>query len=194
MINKSNKYKFELYIISLWLLFLLIIVITIDIPISKIKTINFDKILELSSKNLVSLVSLVFLFLGVFYYYKFNYKMKGTSELPFEISECQNSNYEHLTFLTTYIVPLICFNLTSTRYLIALFILLIVIGCIYVKTDMFYANPSLALLGYSVYKVNYFDKTGEKNIILISRDKVKKGDYIKYIQIDSSIYYGRLNK
>jgi hypothetical protein len=193
MIKESDKHKFELYVVSLWLLFLLIIVITIDIPILKLNTMSPAEILELPKKNIISIISLICLIFGSVFYSRFSYRIKGSANLPFEVKKIENINYEHLTFLTTYTIPLICFNLTSIRYLITLFVLLIVIGCIYVKTDMFYANPSLAILGYHIYKVKYNNDSEEKNIVLITRDKIKKNDYIRYIKLDETIYYGRIN-
>jgi hypothetical protein len=96
------------------------------------------------------------------YYWRFDYKIAGSMSIPVTIVSVEDINYEHLTFLTTYIIPLICFNLTSARYLIALGFLLIVIGAIYVKTDKFYANPTLAILGFRLYSAVVRKRTGDE--------------------------------
>ncbi|WP_266095432.1 hypothetical protein [Acinetobacter seifertii] len=41
--------------------------------------------------------------------------MKGTTEIPFEIKKIDDANYEHLTFLATYVVPLISFDFSEGR-------------------------------------------------------------------------------
>ena len=121
----------------------------------------------------------------------FFYLTKGTKELSFEIKEIESIEYEHLTFLTTYIIPLVCFNFGSLRYIVVFVILLFVIGCIYIRTDIFYANPSLALLNFRIYKVNGLFRNGEmrENRILITRDKLDIGDNVKYLKLDERIYY-----
>ena len=184
--------KFELYILSLWLLFLLIIVVTIDVPICVKSECSFIGLKALALRNVVPATALLLVVLGALYYLRFNYKIAGSKSIPVEVSSVEDINYEHLTFLTTYIIPLICFNLTSERYLIALCLLLIVIGIIYVRTDKFYANPTLAVLGFRLYSVKLIRRTGEEvKVTLITRDHIKDGDKIRFLELDYRVYYAR---
>lgn len=184
--------KFELYILSLWLLFLLIIVITIDVPICFQPECDFIGLKALALRNVLPAIALLFVVLGALYYLRFNYKIAGSKSIPVKVSSVEDINYEHLTFLTTYIIPLICFNLTSERYLIALGLLLIVIGIIYVRTDKFYANPTLAILGFRLYSVKLIRRTGEEvKVTLITKDQIKDGDKIRFLELDSRVYYAR---
>ena len=184
--------KFELYILSLWLLFFLIIVVTADVPICFEENCLFVGWGDFFSNNLIPLVSLMFLLVGVFYYFRFDYRLSGSHKLPAKIEKIEDLNYEHLTFLTTYIISLICFNLTSTRYVFALIFLLIVIGIIYVKTDKFYANPTLAVLGYRLYKVTVTTRVSKyENIVIITKDKLCEFDQIRMIELDEKVSFGR---
>ncbi len=184
--------KFELYILSLWLLFFLIIVVTADVPICFGEDCSFIGWVSLVKLNIIPLVSLGFLLTGVFYYFRFDYRVSGSTKLPAKIEIIEDLNYEHLTFLTTYIIPLICFNLTSTRYVFALVFLLVVIGVIYVKTDKFYANPTLAVLGYRLYKVTIKTRTDTKeNIVVITKDRLSESDQIRMLDLDDKVCFGR---
>jgi hypothetical protein len=187
--------KIELYIVSLWLLFFLIIVVNLEIPICFGNDSTFVGWANLFKKNKISILSLCFLFAGLFFYFRFEYRISGSKKLPVKILEIEDVNYEHLTFLTTYIIPLICFNLKNTRYLIALAILLSVIGVIYVKTDKFYANPTLAVLGYRLYKVTIKTRLSmKKDIIVVTKDTLVKADQIKTLSLDEKIIFARLVK
>lgn len=183
--------KIGLYFLSLWLLFLLIIIITIDIPICFEKDWEFIGFGNLFLRNVVPILCVLSLIIGGLSYYDFNHQIAGTPELSFEITSIENIEYEHLTFLTTYIVPLICFNFDSVRYEIVLAILLLVIGVIYIRTDLFYANPTLAILQFRIYKISgkFRNEQLKNNIILICRDKLKLNDHVKYIKVDERIYY-----
>jgi len=184
--------KFELYILSLWLLFFLIIIVTADIPICLGDNCSFIGFNALFSKNVIPIVSLLFLLIGIFFYFRFDYRISGSKNISSEIEEIEDLNYEHLTFLTTYIIPLICFNLSSSRYIFALIVVLIVIGLIYVKTDKFYANPTLAVLGYRLYKVTLKTRTGRKSsIVLITKDRLTKSDHIRTRYLDEKVCYAR---
>lgn len=192
MDTRGNWEKFELYILSLWLLFFLMIVVTIDLPICLGDQCRFIGWRELLQRNVVPLIALIFVLLGAVFYLRFDYKISGSKSLPVKVDSIEDMNYEHLTFLTTYIIPLICFNLTSERYLIALALLLVVIGVIYVRTDKFYANPTLAVLGFRIYLTNLSTRTGVKEkIVLITKSRIALGDSVRYQQLDDKVYFAR---
>jgi hypothetical protein len=192
MTQNRTLEKFELYVLSLWFLFLLIIVITIDIPICFDSQCAFIGFAELGKRNAIPSIALIFVLIGVLYYFRFDYKIAGSKSIPVAISSVEDINYEHLTFLTTYIIPLICFNLTSERYLIALGLLLIVIGVIYVKTDKFYANPTLAILGFRLYSAVVTRRTGQTvKVVLISKDRLQDGSQIQFLELDNRVYYAK---
>jgi len=188
---KSNWDKIELYIISLWLLFILIIIVTIDIPVCFGSTCSFIGFKELILINIVPFFSLLLFLLGILFFYRFKYKLSGSQQNHIIVKRVENKNYEHLTFLTTYIIPLIAFDLTKIRYSIVLLLLLIAIGMMYVKTNIFYTNPTLALLGYKIYKIDAQFRTGDiqHGIILISRENITLNDRLSYRKIHEDIYY-----
>ena len=184
--------KLELYILSLWLLFFLIILVTADIPICFGEECSFIGWGELLRRNILSFISLFFLALGLLFYIRFDFRISGSKKLPVSISKVEDVNYEHLTFLTTYIIPLICFNLTSARYIFALVFLLIIIGVIYVRTDKFYANPTLAVLGFRLYKVTAETRTSTKeNIIIITKNRLSEKDRIRMVELDEKVCFAR---
>lgn len=141
---------------------------------------------QLFFDNVIPTIALLFFLLSFVFYFRFRYTIDGTALLPVKIKKIENSNYEHLTFLATYIIPLICFDLSQIRYAIDLLILLIIIGAIYAKTNMFYANPTLALLGYNVYKV---ETSQGENLIYISKDKLELNSWVSSLKLDDKTYF-----
>jgi hypothetical protein len=189
---KSSWDKIELYLISLWLLFLLIIIVTINIPVCLGENCTFIGTKEIITKNLIPIFALFFLLIGILCVYRFKYKISGSEQTPITITNIENKNYEHLTFLSTYIIPLIAFDLTKLRYFFVLIILLLAIGVIYLKTNLFYSNPTLAILGYRIYKADAKFRTENRmNIILISRENLALNQKVSYRKIDENIYYVR---
>jgi hypothetical protein len=171
----------------------LIIIITIKIPVYFGEDWVFIGFKKLLLTNVIPFISLLFLILGLACVSRFKYKLEGSMRTPFKITKIENMNYEHLTFLSTYIIPLIAFDLSKIKYAFVLLILLIAIGAIYVKTDMFHANPSLALLGYHIYKVDGDFRTGSRqDIIIISRQKLSLNLKVSYRKLGEKIYYVRV--
>lgn len=185
--------KIGLFFLSLWLLFILMIIMTIDIPMCFGDSCEFVGITHLVSKNYISIISLISLIIGGVSYYDFVYRIKGSPEISFEITNIENVDYEHLTFLITYIVPLLTFDFSHIRSQIVFFFLLFAIGVIYIKTNLFYANPTLSILRFRVYKVNgkFVNSDVRQNIILITKEFLSKQDRVQYIILDEKIYFAR---
>lgn len=188
---KTSWMKFQMYLSSLWLLFLMLIVINIDIPIDFSEGARFIGIAPLLKTNIISFISIIMLGISTRFVKTFNYKISSGTQEYFEIKKIKNKTYEHLTFLTTYIIPLICFDLSKLRYILVLFLLLIVIGIIYVKTDIYYANPTLAVLGYHLYEadVELRDEKIHEKCILITRNKINLNSNLEYLKIDEEFFF-----
>lgn len=183
--------KIGLFFLSLWLLFVLIILITAKIPYSFSSNASFVGWHFLLVNNIIPILCIVALIIGYVSYRDFIHQTQGTPELSFKVTDIEKIDYEHLTFLTTYIIPLVCFQFENLRYIFAFIIILFVIGLIYIRTDLFYANPTLAILNFRIYKVSGEFRNGEtrQNKILISKDIIDKEDRVKYYKLDDRIYY-----
>lgn len=189
----SIRRKIDLYILSLGLLFVFFFIITVKAPHLPFVIMSLDAWRGLIVNNLLPILSSLTVFYCWNAYRRFSFELKGATDIPFEITKIEDINYEHLTFLATYVVPLISFDFGNVRQIIVLALLLIVMGVIYIKTDLFYANPSLALLGFRIYRVNGDFKNNENrgNLILISRNKLAEGKKVSYIKLDDRIYYAQ---
>lgn len=187
---ENKRRKIDLYILSLALLFVFLLILLVDISSLPFNLKDVEKWKNLGVSNFLSIVVFLALLYCFFAYFRFDFDLKGAANIPFEIERIENINYEHLTFLATYVVPLISFDFESGRQMLVLALLLIVMGIIYIRTDLFYANPSLALLGFRIYRANGLFKDGKRNeIILICRGKLKEKQKVSYIKLDDRIYY-----
>lgn len=111
------KRKVDLYILSLWLLFIFFIIITVKVPICFGEQCKFIGWWELITNNIIPIISMIFVAYGFIAYKRFKYDTKGSAEIPFEIKKVESINYEHLTFLATYVIPLITFDFEKARYI-----------------------------------------------------------------------------
>jgi len=186
MIVKENDVflKVKMYILSLWLLFCLVIISTINYKELCAIEINWKTVV---ANNVVPIICLVLLVLCVIFYFQFKNIIFGTTMLSSKVIKVNNRNSDYMAFLVTYIMPLIFVNFMSKRQMLILLLLLIIIGIMYVKTDMFLSNPTLALLGYNIYDII----TDNDNIygIMISRSEIKNSDEIRYIPFGNQAYF-----
>lgn len=149
------------------------------------KDYKFVGFCELLKSNVIPVISVIMVILGFVFYFRFKYIISGNHSLPEKITKIENVNWEHLTFLTTYVIPFVTFNFNEERNGLIFFLLLFIIGLIYVKTNMFYTNPTLALLGYQIYKVS---TTNRENVIIISKGSLSQNDWIESKLLSDNIY------
>ena len=189
--TETIRLKIRFYVMSLWLLFVLIFLLTIDIPIYFGEDARFIGFIPLLSRNILPVVSIILAALGLLGVRKTEYEWKGVTNPPYRIKTVRNENYEYLTFLTTYIIPLICIDLENIRYVIVLGVLLVLIGFIFVKMDLYYGNPTLALLGYHLYRVDVEEEDAIDGIVLLSKDKLQSNDDVEWIRIGEYVWVAK---
>tara|TARA_B100000378_G_scaffold49277_1_gene36743 strand:- start:9523 stop:10083 length:561 start_codon:yes stop_codon:yes gene_type:complete len=180
--------ELKLFIMSFWIFFLLLIIVTIDFPIcieDQCKFIGFKNLLTIN--NIIAFGSILLIVMGMIFYYQFLNGLKGDLDLPVKIEKIENINYEYFALLMT-IISLIAFDFTTIRGLVLLIVLLIILGAIFMKTNLFYSNPSFALLGFHIYKADTNNESLD-NSIFITKDKIQIGDKVKYLKISEKVYF-----
>jgi len=188
------KLKIQLYILSLWLLFFLLFANKIDIPLCFGEDCYYIGTWQLLKTNWIPAICIVGMLYGFYAFWAFNNKVVGSSKQgPWQIEQIENISFENLGFLATYIIPLLCFDLDfhldQERNAIMLLLVLIVIGAVYIKANLYYTNPSLALMNFRIYRIAYKDQAGIKKAIVLSRQKLIITDKIFARYIDENVYY-----
>ena len=186
--NQILFLKLSLYLMSLWILLFMLLVLKANVSCLSFKMTKEDVIYSLRH-NGIPLICIGLSLLGGIGDLYFKDCLENAKGLPVVITECKSANYENLSFLATYIIPLVCFPMENERQIFVLFSVILIIGCIFVKTNLFYTNPSLALLGFNIYIIKGKDKEEEQ--IVICRGKLKKGDTIKGTNLGDDILFVR---
>jgi len=190
---RNTFLKAILYILSLWLLFFSLSIMSYDRDfLSKILDMKFSfswesiKNFDLSfmkSANYVFIFSVFFMLAGVLSLWLLYMGFLAGWSATYVIEDVCDENHEHLAFLTTYIMPLVFTDVDKKRTAINLAVMIIAIGIIYVKTNRFYSNPSLAVLGYRIYKAKIKNQPN-KSFVLVCRGRLMDGSKIQYIKLD----------
>ena len=178
------KTKIELYFMSLGLLFVLLLIKVINIPVCFDKGACFIGWSEFLKTNILTIFFLLCLIAEYVCFKRFLHSLEGARDIPCKIKNIRNGNFEYLTFLTTYIIPLVCFDLEKPNEFVLLIVLLILLGILFIKTNLYYTNPSLCILGFNIYEADIEYKGKEVlGIKILSKNKLKKNDIFKKIDL-----------
>lgn len=114
---------------------------------------------------------------GVFYYAK----LKLTDQ-KLEVATTQIRDGDALAYVATYIVPFAAMNASSTRDRWAILLFVVLIAVLYVRSQLFYVNPLLAIAGYRLFQVV---TEHDASVVLISRQH--------FVRSHATIYARRLS-
>lgn len=143
--------------------------------------VGFYKLLQL---NIISAACMILL-LGVYICVRtFKQETRGCLDTPKKIVKIDNINENFIVFFTTYIIPLLDWDLTSLRDLVILMTIVVVNGWLLIKTNLYYQNPILAMMGFNIYKAKLGSQGHEFETILISEKKLKEGDTVRTHDLD----------
>ena len=113
--------------------------------------------------------------------------------MPSKIISIKKEKELSLVFFATYILPLVTIDIKSFNDFLSFFIILISIFILCWKTDLWYTNPILSILGYKIYTIKYEDKNNGKikEETMISKDNINLEDDIEKRYIIDEVVYAR---
>lgn len=194
-IRMSRLIKVGMYLLSLWLLLVLIFVNKIDIDLCfGCKFASWAELSAIAAKNYLPSMCVAVLVVSLAFYAVFARIIQGAKDGPFKVVEIEDKSADHLVFLATYVIPLLSFSLDTPRQVVSLVITLTLIGAIYVRTNLFYANPTLSLLGFKICTVK-FEQSGvgvpKGAAVLIAREDIDLGTSVNMLRLDKNIFFAR---
>ncbi|EJI3689431.1 hypothetical protein NEX15_004193, partial [Salmonella enterica] len=144
--KKRTGLKYALYILSLWLLFVSLFIMSYDKNLFVSISTYLDSkdtgtlLSSITPKNIVFISSFAMIVAGVLIFLYLLLSFNSGWSVACTVSDVRNESHEHLEFLTTYVMPLVFTDVNSKRTMLNLLIMIVAIGMIYVKTNRFYSN------------------------------------------------------
>ncbi len=184
--------KIGFYLLSMVFFLIIVLFLGTDIPVYFGRDWKFAGYEVLCSKGVLIpiICSLLLLYVALFLY-RLNHANKGTRLGPIKVVQVANIHTEIMSFVASYFFPLVSFdNSAKWKHLVVLFGLFVLIGCIYIKSNIYYCNPTLSIMGYHVYNVKGNNSNISLDVVVITRDTLREGDSFKYISIDNTTWFG----
>ncbi len=150
----SKFRKIGLFLSSFSPLFLLIIIKELIEIFNKNWTFNF-----LNTSMMLVLVA--FIFWGFFSFYSVYTEVKVQKSKKIRLVNKTNLTDNHfLGYFSLFVLFAITFEIEMYSMAVIFFIVLFLIGRVYIKNDMYYINPLINLLGFSFYDIEYETQNG----------------------------------
>ena len=114
--------------------------------------------------NIMTLVVLsVLIGLGIYGAY-ISLAHKNTKQCEIQIvQKCAITEQYFLGYFSLFVLFALSFELERVSMFVVFVFIVVFIGIVYIKNDLFYINPFLNILGYNFYDVSYIDETGAEH-------------------------------
>lgn len=134
---------------------------------------------------------LIWVMCALLYFLNFAAFKWSDKESGYTITNVVEEEGAGLSFFLTLIVPLIIDNVNTLQGFTSFLLIVIIICVLLYRTNLFYANPILALLGYRVYKFTFMENSafGSTECIGLCKGKIQNGQSIEYKKITETILY-----
>lgn len=103
------------------------------------------------------------------------------------IAEWRRRDDDVLSYLVTYVIPFMISPDDGWQKAVGLGLFLLVVCVLYVKTNMVYINPTLALFGYRLYEVKLGDD--ESTHPLITRRKTLVRGNLLVVAVGNDVFF-----
>lgn len=103
-----------------------------------------------------------------------------------KITERQIRDGDVMGYIASYVVPFVTFPLNGWQQIAALLVFVVVLGIVYINSDMIRINPMLNLVGYHLYEIKV--ENGAESHSLITRRRVNRGDTIRIVNVGRGIF------
>ncbi len=178
-----------LYISSFVPLYLLVIIKT------GIEMLNDNLHFNITNTTLLILM-IVLTIMGMFGVGGFvRYETKRVSEV--RILSCHNTTDQHfLGYFSLFVLFALTFDLSKVSMSVVYIIILVLIGVVYVRNNLYSINPLLNIMGYSFYEVTYLDSGGaEHSSQMFYKGKLMRARYkIAFKDCGMCLVIGRSSK
>ena len=198
----DKKMKIGLIVQSFAPLFLILLVKNYDNRLLELlcglvrnhkSAIESSVVMNLIPNFMFSFICFLVLSFGLLSYKSFsdsqNRDYKSHGEL---IANVHNCNDVSINFFVTYIMPLSSDKVESFRDMLVFALIIGIIFLLMYKTNLYYQNPILVILGYEIFKFT-FDCTDNsrlqgKEFIGVSKENLTNGTVIKWKYISDGVF------
>lgn len=119
-------------------------------------------------------------------------KIKSKKHLKIKIINQTNITDQHFFgYFSVFVLFALSYDLSKVSMSIVFIIILIFIGIVYIKNELFYINPFLNLIGYSFYRVSYIeeDDTAIKETNIFYKGKIQLNQYYKIYKTNNNLSF-----
>lgn len=143
--------------VPMYILFLINAVVWLMLGHLDVNFVNITTIVVLAILSIIGIVGLLI-----------QINCKSKEEVKVKVISKKNLTDQHfLNYFSLFVLLSLTFDLSKLSFVFVFVVIMIFIGIVYIKNNIFYINPLLNILGYSFYDIVYTEDDGKKKELRI---------------------------
>lgn len=105
-----------------------------------------------------------------------------TSKTGLTVAKVQQKDAEVMTYIITYLFPFMGLDFRDLNNLICVLIFFIIIGFVYINSNMIHVNPVLFAFGYHIYEIE--TSNGSNFTVISHKKRMIKNEKLNVVKIN----------
>ena len=119
--------------------------------------------------------------LSVFVLFAFLHTVQKLSVAKVNVASVVSRDGDVMSYIVTYLLPFLAIKLNDPTDVISLGVVFIVIGLLYVNSNMIHTNPVLNIVGYHIFEIE--DGNGKTTALICKRSYIRTNSEINAISL-----------
>jgi hypothetical protein len=115
---------------------------------------------------------------GLIVFLKFAHKLQPG---PLIVTSVKSRDGDVMSYIVTYLLPFLAIKLSDKMDVASLGLLLLVVGILYVNSNLIHTNPILSMMGYHLFEIEDAEK--KTTTLICKRSYVKIGSEINVVSV-----------
>jgi len=116
-------------------------------------------------------------------------RVNRVAPIQVKVLGVQRCDGEAISYIVSYVIPFLAVPFNGWEQGIALSIFFLVIGVLYINSNMIHVNPMLNLIGYHVYEITLEDGGIYS---LITRHRIRRGEVLRVNAVAENIFLEKM--
>jgi hypothetical protein len=143
-------------------------------------------LLDTFGRGLPTVVCIVIAIVGVFLPLVLLLAARKLAPQPLRVDSAQVRDGDALAYIATYLVPFAAIAASTARERGALGLFVLLVAILYIRSELFYINPMLALVGYRLFQV--VTPAGASVVLLSRRRFLRSGIDVSARRLSDHVY------
>ena len=119
----------------------------------------------------------------------FLYFVNTTSPRVQQVAQVQRKDAEVMAYIVSYVFPFLGLNFDDSLNMISLGIFFVILGIIYINSNMVHINPTLNIFGYHIYEIE--TPNGTTHTVISHKGRIIKGEKLNVVVIGDDLLMER---